>query len=397
MKTASGLTGAAGLIAVTLLLALLGGFVALVAMTPGGVSQEQTASTVGSGATSCLDPELVGSEQIPSEYQDNLASAAESSGVDVNILAAQIEAESNWNPEAESHVGAQGLTQFMPSTWDEWGEGDPFNPDDAIAAQGRYMGHLRSQVSNVASGHDEEIRLMLAAYNAGPGAVQDAGGIPPYQETQNYVQDITRLAEKYSSGDSGSDEQIQRAAHVEPASKTTTTASSSPSNCGSVQTVMAGLADGDWVNPLPGGQRTSGFGPRPCPSGTDCNEFVTNHQGLDLSAGGGASVVAPTKMKVTATGSNQYQGTYVVARQVKEDADSDSLPIFEFHHCQAGTAAGVGDTLDTGDQVCIEGSTGNSSAAHLHFQINAPGADPSKPTYTHAVDPEPILNKMGAL
>lgn len=395
MKTASGLTGAVGLVAVTLLLALLGGFVALVAMTPGGVSQEQTASTASSGATSCLDPELVGSEQIPSEYQDNLASAAESSGVDVNILAAQIEAESDWNPDAESHVGAQGLTQFMPSTWDEWGEGDPYNPDDAIAAQGRYMGHLRSQIADVASGHDEEIRLMLAAYNAGPGAVQDANGIPPYQETQNYVRDITRLAEKYASASSGdSEDQIQRAAHVELAAQTP---DASPSNCGDVQTVMAGLTDGDWAHPLPGGQRTSGFGSRPCPSGTDCNEFVTKHQGLDFSAGGGASVVAPTQMEITATGSNQYQGTYVVARQVKDDADPDSLPIFEFHHCQAGSAAEVGDTLDPGDQVCLEGNTGNSSGAHLHFQINAPGADPNKPTYTHAVDPEPILQKMGAL
>ncbi|QCU77950.1 CHAP domain-containing protein [Citricoccus sp. SGAir0253] len=131
----------------------------------------------------------------PSEYQQDLAEAAEHSGIPVGILAAQIDQESRWDPRAVSPVGAQGLTQFMPATWAQWGNGaDPFDPRAAITAQGRYMKHLRAQVAPLAQNENEAIRLTLAAYNAGPGAVRQHQGIPPFQETQQYVQKITTAA-----------------------------------------------------------------------------------------------------------------------------------------------------------------------------------------------------------
>ncbi|WP_345362770.1 lytic transglycosylase domain-containing protein, partial [Citricoccus nitrophenolicus] len=134
----------------------------------------------------------VGTGSVPSEYRHAIATAADHSGLPEAVLAAQINQESRWDPTAVSPVGAQGLTQFMPATWAQFGDGaDPFDPFAAIAAQGRYMKHLHAQVSPLAESENEVIRLTLAAYNAGPGAVLEHRGVPPFQETQQYVQKIT--------------------------------------------------------------------------------------------------------------------------------------------------------------------------------------------------------------
>lgn len=118
------------------------------------------------------------------------------------VVAAQIEAESGWNPQAVSPVGARGLSQFMPGTWAVWGQdvngdgtADPFDPADAIMAQGRYDCALAQQIASIKG---DITQLALAAYNAGPGAVLSAGGIPPYPETQAYVARITQLAAGYA-------------------------------------------------------------------------------------------------------------------------------------------------------------------------------------------------------
>jgi len=80
-----------------------------------------------------------------------MESAAAESGLSVDLLAAQIEAESGWDPEATSPAGAQELAQFMPQTWASYGDGgDPFNPEDAIAAMGRYMAAVSEEVSGLA-------------------------------------------------------------------------------------------------------------------------------------------------------------------------------------------------------------------------------------------------------
>ncbi|WP_030797892.1 lytic transglycosylase domain-containing protein, partial [Streptomyces griseus] len=99
------------------------------------------------------------------------------------LIAAQIEAESNWNPKATSPVGAQGLSQFMPGTWKTWGvdadgdgRADPFSAPDAIMSQARYDCWLAKKVRSYKIQNADVRRLMLAAYNAGPGAVQQYGG-----------------------------------------------------------------------------------------------------------------------------------------------------------------------------------------------------------------------------
>lgn len=130
---------------------------------------------------------------IPPEYRSALDQSAADSGLPAEILAAQIQAESNWDPNARSGAGAMGIAQFMPATWTEWGRGDPFDPHASIDAQGRYMGYLRKYVEglDLHDGDDTELtRLALAAYNAGPGNVSKHGGVPPFLETQNYVNKI---------------------------------------------------------------------------------------------------------------------------------------------------------------------------------------------------------------
>lgn len=127
------------------------------------------------------------------------------------LLAAQVEAESNWKPDATSGAGARGIAQFMPSTWasagmdgDGDGRADIGNPIDQIWSQGNYMCSTVAQVKALkATGalHGDTVELALAAYNAGLGAVSAAGGMPSYAETRSYVSRIMALKAKYEELD----------------------------------------------------------------------------------------------------------------------------------------------------------------------------------------------------
>lgn len=139
------------------------------------------------------------SSPIPDHLADDLQKASETSGFPVKVLAAQIEAESGWDPQAHSHAGAMGIAQFTQDTWDVWGEGDPMNEKDAIAAQGRYMKYLHGEADHYSSSEEDSTRFALAGYNAGPNAMKKAKGVPDISETQNYVEKIMKLSEgKYS-------------------------------------------------------------------------------------------------------------------------------------------------------------------------------------------------------
>ncbi|WP_406054496.1 NlpC/P60 family protein [Kribbella sp. NBC_00889] len=148
---------------------------------------------------------------VPTTYQELVVAAGKvCPGVSAPLVAAQIEQESEWNPNAESPVGAQGLSQFMPGTWAELGRdangngvNSPFDPADAIDAQARYDCQLLTQVNAyLKSGRiaGDPTDLMLAAYNAGTGRVLDAGGIPSQLpvETQQYIARIRKLMTKYA-------------------------------------------------------------------------------------------------------------------------------------------------------------------------------------------------------
>jgi cell wall-associated NlpC family hydrolase len=123
---------------------------------------------------------------VPAQYVPLLTSAgATCPSVSPVLLAAQIRQESGFNPDAVSPAGAEGISQFLPTTWPQWGgDGDPFNPADAIPAQARYDCAIAQQLKDVPG---DPTSLMLAGYNAGPFAVISAHGIPAIAETQNYV------------------------------------------------------------------------------------------------------------------------------------------------------------------------------------------------------------------
>jgi hypothetical protein len=122
---------------------------------------------------------------VPSRFRDPLMAAASRWNVSAALLAAQLMAESNFNPFAVSPAGAQGIAQFMPGTAASYGLDDPFDPVAAIDAQAHLMSDLIRQLGSP--------ELALAGYNAGPGAVEACDCVPPYPETRAYVTRILAL------------------------------------------------------------------------------------------------------------------------------------------------------------------------------------------------------------
>lgn len=154
-----------------------------------------------------------GVANVPGEYQGVVLKAGSiCPEITPPLIAAQIEAESSWNPNAVSEAGAQGMTQFMPDTWasfgrdgDGDGKADILNAKDAIYSQGVYMCALASEVKErISAGKlkGDVPQLALAAYNSGIGNVDKYGGIPPFHDTQLYVPKIMELAAKYTAAKS---------------------------------------------------------------------------------------------------------------------------------------------------------------------------------------------------
>ena len=184
-----------GLAAATAILALILLFAAVGGQAPG-------APAGGSGGA-------VNTSAIPAAYVPwVLAAGSLCAAITPAVIAAQDQAESDWNPHAVSSAGAEGIAQFLPSTFASWGRNDdgtgnvsPFNPADEIMAQGRYDCSLAALASRlVASGAaaGSVVDLALACYNAGPGQVEAAHGVPA--DAAAYVREIESLAaSKYSA------------------------------------------------------------------------------------------------------------------------------------------------------------------------------------------------------
>lgn len=125
-------------------------------------------------------------------YSAEIAAAARQHGVEEAIVRAIIHAESAYNPNALSRVGAQGLMQLMPGTARRFGVGNAFDANQNIQGGVQYLAWLLKRFNG-------DLTLAAAGYNAGEGAVDKYRGVPPYSETQRYVQRVAVLAQRYRS------------------------------------------------------------------------------------------------------------------------------------------------------------------------------------------------------
>ncbi|WP_270451680.1 transglycosylase SLT domain-containing protein [Kocuria marina] len=331
--------------------------------------EEDTASL----STSCTATAVGTNEKgnvvsVPNGWGPLVDAAASQAELPASLVAAQLAQESGWNPDTTSPVGAQGLAQFMPATWATYGNGgDPFDPEDAIAAMGRYMAALKKEIQPIAGDNpDELVRLTLAAYNAGPGAVQEHRGVPPYPETQQYVEKILDGAQSTFSADC-----------------------KAPTGA---RAWDGGPGDGEWTTPLPGGVFTSGYGGRAL---AGVPGWANQHEGVDIATPGagnssGGVVVAPTGLRIT--GFNATDGC-VIAKENGLDPDFG----FAFCHLHSWDVA-KGQKLKRGDIIGVEGNRGRfGMATHLHLEIYKPDApDLVFPYQGHNLDPQPILKEKGA-
>ncbi|WP_329615727.1 peptidoglycan DD-metalloendopeptidase family protein [Streptomyces brevispora] len=309
---------------------LLGSFFLLPVIVFGGGEEEQAVSgELNSGAVPALYLQWV------------LKAGAMCDEITAPLIAAQIEQESGWNPNAVSPAGAQGLSQFMPGTWPSYGrdddgndEADPFDAGDAIMAQGRYdCSHADLMAGYLKKGlvRGSLIDLVLASYNAGAGAVLSAGRVPDNGETPNYVKAINALLAKYTKA-------LEENGAV-PAG----------------QRLAAPLREKVVITSPYGGKRpSSAYG---------------YHTGIDFGVGIGTSVHAADAGTVTFAGWNSAYGNRIVLRHAQRGGKSVETT---YNHLFSLSVA-KGDTVGVGQVIAATGNTGNSTGPHLHFEVEYGG------------------------
>jgi cell wall-associated NlpC family hydrolase len=161
-------------------------------LVPSTTTPLTPATTPLTPATTPLTPPPAASlpASANTQYDSLIQQAARDQGVDPALLKGLVQAESGFNPASVSSVGAQGLTQLMPDTAKGLGVTNPFDPLQSLEGGARFLAGALKRF-----GGNEQ--LALAAYNAGPGAVERYGGIPPYAETQAYVPRVLDFANQY--------------------------------------------------------------------------------------------------------------------------------------------------------------------------------------------------------
>jgi soluble lytic murein transglycosylase-like protein len=155
-------------------------------------SATAASATPATGASTVPGYLSAGASNLPpgTPFGAEITAAANKHGIDPALLAGLVKQESGFDPNAGSSAGARGLTQLMPGTAAGLGVTNVLDPVQSLDGGAKY---LRAQLD--AFGGD--VTKALAAYNAGPGAVQRYGGVPPYAETQNYVRAVQANAAAY--------------------------------------------------------------------------------------------------------------------------------------------------------------------------------------------------------
>lgn len=290
--------------------------------------------------------DVLNAEGIPAEVVPWLQKAGETCpDITAPLLAAQLKAESNFNPRATSPAGAQGIAQFMPGTWESWGRDEddngrssPFDVGDAVMAQGRYMCALIEQVADLPG---DKTHLALAAYNAGPGAVRQYQGVPPFAETRRYIQTITAQVPRFTSMPAAGAVTLP----LDPRSRY--------------------VSQNNWGK---GGSR-----------------WARGHTGTDFSVACGTDVRAANNGIAIIETDQAWSGRWLV----KVQAGPGKTTTW-YAHMQAVTVKD-GQAVRAGQPIGQVGTEGNSSGCHLHFEYHPRGGS----IYEDNADPIPWLRSNG--
>lgn len=152
----------------------------------------QTATTVKSTGTASFSSVLSKAKSTTTDLESIFNKASEKYGVPVSLIKAVAKTESNFNASATSSCGAMGIMQLMPGTAKSLGVDNAYDAEQNIMGGAKYLSQMLKQF-------DGNVQLSLAAYNAGPGNVSKYGGIPPFKETQAYVERVMGYYSDYSN------------------------------------------------------------------------------------------------------------------------------------------------------------------------------------------------------
>jgi hypothetical protein len=331
---------AAGVGGLVLFVALIAGAAAGVIDTALGATTATTSQPNGHSATTAPAKGSLKTALVPAYLIPLFTGAANNSGCGLTpgLLAAQSHVESGYQVDAISSAGAVGIMQFLPSTWagegidgDHDGQVSILDPADAIysAAKLDCQNLHTIQTAGIAG---DPIALMLAAYNAGLGTVQACRCLPAITQTQNYVTEILRIAPTL-------------AAPPAPA---------------------VGSPPGRMTYPLAvKAVITQTYGP---------HTGGTFHPGIDLAAPDGTPILAATTGTVTYASWETGYGNYVCVQ-------ATTVLSTCYGHLAVITVT-VGQIVNAGQQLGLEGATGDATGPHLHFEVRLNG---------NTVDPAPYL------